>query len=73
MKLTPELERIARAKFGRLHRIHRKPGSDEDFDVALYPSPTTDHVRVQCECGYGWRYPERELYAEEKTPTKEIA
>lgn len=68
VNLTPELERIARLKFDRLHPVHRNSGTQEDHWVKMHPALNTDHIMVQCGCGYRWRYAGRDLYAEDKTP-----
>jgi hypothetical protein len=71
VNLTPELDRIARLKFRRLHPDHREPGKETMHTLVAHPALRTDHVMMQCGCGYRWRYAERELYAEEKTPVRE--
>jgi RNase P subunit RPR2 len=44
-------------KFERAHPAHVKPRSGgEPFEVKAHESPTTDHIRVQCGCGYIERY-----------------
>lgn len=61
MNSTPALEASAREKFEKLHPEHRKPGTQGNYEIKLYPAQFTHHLRVVCECGYLWRYTEREL------------
>ena len=70
MNSTPTLEASAREKFEKLHPEHRKPGTQGNWEIKLYQAQFTHHLRVVCECGYLWRYTERELFAEGKTPTQ---
>ena len=52
-----EYELPALVKFERAHPTHVRPGSGgEPWEVKTYRSPTTDHMRVQCGCGYTERY-----------------
>jgi hypothetical protein len=49
-------------KFEKRHPPHANPANGgEPFEVKAIPSPTSDHVRVQCGCGYMERYSFREL------------
>ena len=52
-----EYELPAREKFDRAHPAHIKPGTGgEPYEIKTYVSPTTDHIRVQCGCGFMQRY-----------------
>lgn len=63
MNSTPALEASAREKFEKLHPEHRKPGTQGNWEIKLYPAQFTHHLRVVCECGYLWRYTQKELTA----------
>jgi len=63
MNLTAESEALAREKFEKLHPSHREPGKQTTYGVEAHPSPTTDHVMMQCGCGYRMRYTGTQLLA----------
>ena len=64
MNLTAESEALAREKFEKLHPAHRKPGTDYTHGVEAIPSPTTEHLMMQCGCGYMMRYTRAQLLAQ---------
>ncbi len=56
-----DIELAALERFERAHPVHKKPRSEEPYEVRWYPSPTTAHIRVQCGCGFMERYTEVSL------------
>lgn len=53
-----DYELPALVKFAKVHPEHVRPNSGgEPYEVKTFESPTTDHIRVQCGCGYIERYP----------------
>lgn len=52
----PDFEDPAIERFQRVHPVHIKPGTPEPYEVRAFKSPHSDHVGVQCGCGYMLRY-----------------
>lgn len=52
----PGYEDPAIERFQRTHPVHIKPGTPEPYAQRAFKSPTTNHVSVQCGCGYMLRY-----------------
>lgn len=67
MKAEPEQLAASRERFAVRHPAHAAPGKSE-YEVQCWPSPTTEHIRVQCGCGYSWRYMASELFPPTKPP-----
>lgn len=59
-EFTDKMSDIATERFEKRHPPHAKRGG-EPYETKVYPSPTTDHVRVQCGCGWTERFTFLEL------------
>lgn len=53
--MTPS--ELALERFDKKHPPHANPARRGDpYETEAMPSPTTDHVRVQCGCGHMERF-----------------